>query len=160
MRVTRVIAGMMLITGLSALTSTSAMGASHFDGDSVEVTTDKAIYAKSQPVVVLLKYTNVGNESQLLDLGPGTFDARVYVNDASKEGDQHIFSGTMGQINKSLHAGLVEAHSSKTIAGIRIPANTLPAGYHEIFVIFNLSSATTTPTPLLQARPSTVIEVR
>ena len=155
------IAGTVLAVGMVFAQPGLAM-ATHFDGDVVDVITDKQTYNRSEPIRVMAKYTNVGNESQLLALpSPGGLDVRVIVRRVGAvSGEPNAFYGSLTLVNQNFNAGAVEEHSSVMIAQTTIPAYTLPADLYEVDLIFNLSAATNPPTLILSARPWIVIQVK
>lgn len=139
-------------------------------GDLVEVVSDKEVYSTTDPIVVMAKFTNFDNISQLIKPpAPGGLDVRVYIRAEpiitivggliTFSPQPVVYSGTMNLANPAT-SGVVEASSSVIATYLKIPAGKLKPGIYVVDVVFNISSATNPPQVVFKARPNKLIRVK
>lgn len=56
-----------LALGIMSTGASPALAQTEFDGDLVEVTTDRTVYSKLNPIRVRARYSNFGNSDQVVD---------------------------------------------------------------------------------------------
>lgn len=149
--------GVMMLVAIGAGLTRPAEAAVPFDGDLVEVTTDKVTYLASEPILVMAKYSNFGNEGQnLTPLSPGGLEAFVSIYPVGG------YTPTINHLplENNVSSGFVYAwpHSVVTVRQKTIAPYTLKLGTYIIFLTFRIKSST--GVYLFESTSSTEVQVR
>ncbi len=129
-----------------------------YDGDLVEVVTDKPTYWTTESIRVMAKFSNVRNADLFLGYPgmPTVLDVQLYVIPIPANGS-FAYSGSLPQLNPTSSGGVVAYHSGVVAAMGTIPAGRLARGLYEVDLLFKIKSGSTI---LFQAHPLTVIQVQ
>ena len=149
--------GVLLWVALGMNLTPPAEAAVPFDGDLVEVLTDKITYYSWEPILLMAKYSNVGNEAQnLTPLSPGGLEAFATI---------YPVGGYTPAINylpleNTLSGGSVYVwpHSAVVVRQKTIAPYTLKPGTYVISLALRIKSST--GVYYLESFSSTMIRVR
>lgn len=153
--------GLILTASVWATAQPSVFAADRYNRDVVEVVTDKTLYRPSEPILVMLKYTNTG-DSKLFALGDGkNVHMSFYVRKLDDvPATPHDYQGKMQFVHYWLNNGYVDQHSAVIVASGTVPGGKLKPGFYAIDCFFSVESVEQVPQLLLRARPRTIIQVR
>ena len=159
------IAGIVLAAGM-AFAQPGIVTAGGDDGDVVDVIMDKQIYGRGEPIVVMAKYTNVGNEFHYFSNGGCDTTVSAYMQVwTAVEGASParlVFSSKLNVVDPCASSE-VAPHSAAVLAYTTIPASVpLTRGLYRVRLTFSAKEGppVSTSRPTINTVAQTVFQVR